>query len=340
MSTTEQRAEQLNNLHREPVAGIMDKAVCVKVELRRPGTVRKVGMQVNVSDEQQTLIEGTDEKTTSVPLINKQVKTDATMLRVSKYIMNAPEMEAIQRHDAQIRRFMMTKALPSIFQSGVYLVPNDSVGEVDLVLKNFAESRQTLVNDFMTALPRIKAESKERLNDLSGERDFLSDEKMSSAFSMKFDYISYGVNEKLKQISADLFDREVEKSRARFAEAEEQIKIGLRVAMSELVNHAVERLTGNNEDGKRKTFKKSMLTTMTEFLDNFGTRNIVNDDDLKLLVDQAKQLLDGVDPESLRKNEAVRDNIANGFNQVKAVLDTMMENQSVRMIRMDDEEVA
>jgi hypothetical protein len=339
VSTTEvnaaDRLNQLRNLDRQPRAGIMEEAVCVKVELRRPGTMKKVAKQVNVADKQASLID--EEKTRSVPLINADVQTDLEMLKVSKKVIDAPEMEAIQKLDTQIRRFLMTRALPSIFQAGVYLIPDNLVPEVDMVLQNFSNTRKGLVQELITALPRIKSDSKERLCDLSEDNDVLVEEKMAAAFSMKFEYISYGVNEKLRKINADLFEREKVKSEERFREAEDQIKLALRIAMADLTAHMVDRLTGG-QDGKRKVFKKTMLTTMNEFLENFNSRNIVKDKDLEGLVDKAKQLLAGVDPETLRENEGLRDGVLHGFEQVKTQLDTMLENAPVRMMRLADED--
>jgi len=342
MSTTptgvEERLEQLQNLGRKERAGIMDQAVCVRVELRRPGTTRKVRKQVNIPDAQHTLIPG-DEKMRAVSLINSEITTDLELLRVSKEVMDAPEMTAIQKHDNGIRRFMMTKALPSIFQAGVYLIPDALISEIDHVLQNFQNTRAELVTALMAALPRIREDSKKRLDNLAEDTDILSDEKMRAAFSMRFEYISYGVNEKLKKINHDLFEREREKSEIRFAEAEEQIKNGLRAALSGLIDHAVGRFTGS-ADGKRKMFRKDTLDSLKEFMDNFSSRNICNDEELAALVKQAQNICDGVDVKDIRDNEAVRDNMQRGFEEVKTQLDTMLVNAPVRMIIMDDEEGA
>ena len=51
--------------------------------------------------------------------------------------------------------------------------------------------------------------------------------------------------------------------------------------------------------GKTKVLKSSMFNKMMEFLDDFGTKNIFDDDTLTQLTEQAKSAIGGVSPYGL-----------------------------------------
>ena len=120
-----------------------------------------------------------------------------------------------------------------------------------------------------------------------------------------------------------------------FRNATDEIMLAHRVAMSELTNHLIDRLTGTG-DGKVKTFKKSMIEKFNEFLDGFAARNIAEDGELDKLVKKAKQLLEGVEPEKLREDASIQEKLKSGFEDVKKSLDSMLENKG-RKFRIDTE---
>lgn len=347
MSTTvtQEHIGQIRDARTRSKAGIMDKAMCVRVQFKKPGRIRKVATQAQVltadpsNGAQGALIDSApvQEKTNAVPLINEQVKTDLTLIRVSKYIMEAEEVQAVAQLDHRIVKYLQTKALPSIFQWGVYLVPDELIGEVDLVLGNFLESRKTLVAAAVAAYPRIIQDAEQRLGDMFDLTNYLSPEQFEKAYDFRWDYMSYGVEERLKLISKQTYDREVEKSKERFAEAENEIKFALREAMSELINHAVERLTPD-ENGKAKMLAKGRYTALTEFLDTFKNRNICEDQELERLVKQAHDLISGQSREDLTKNEGLHGAVLHGFNDVKTALDAMLVDRPKRKMRFDVEE--
>ncbi len=344
MTTTQERLEQLRDLSHQPVAGIMDNAVCVKVKLRKPGTHRKVEHQVQVVVEAPTdqavlpTMTPAPEGMAAVPLINPQVKTDLTKVGASKKIMDAPEIDAINKLDGRIKKFLHSRALPSIFEEGVWLIPLSSVPEIDVILTNYVASRETLVQAAYEALGRIKDDDREALGDLYDESNYLIGEEFLEAFSMEFRYVSYGVSEKLAGISSEVYHRELSKTQEKFSNARDEIGAFLAEAMSELINHAVEKLTPDPETGKAKMMAKGRFEAMTEFLDTFGTRNIGNYTELAELVKRAKDVMSGVNREDMAKNEGLRDAILAGFTEVKTQLDGMIVDRPSRVMRFETED--
>ena len=84
-------------------------------------------------------------------------------------------------------------------------------------------------------------------------------------------------------------------------ETRELATVALREEFAGIVRHMVERLSGE-EDGKPKKFKNSMMEKMGEFLDSFGDRNLFADDKLAELVDQARDVVNGLSTDELRQD--------------------------------------
>src|SRR5688572_27965935 len=95
-TTIEDRQQQIADLNSKPKAGLMDRALCVQVNIRKPGKVKKVRTQVQVKRQPaasepavEVLFEGApteDTGTEAVSRINERVHTDLTKLRISKYV--------------------------------------------------------------------------------------------------------------------------------------------------------------------------------------------------------------------------------------------------------------
>jgi hypothetical protein len=75
---------------------------------------------------------------------------------------------------------------------------------------------------------------------------------------------------------------------------------------------------------KKKVFKDSFVPNIQEFIDTFGVRNLTNDAELGVLVEQARNIIAGVDNQALRDDEGLREKVNRQFEQVRAQLDTMI----------------
>ncbi|MBI4472201.1 MAG: hypothetical protein HY646_06000 [Acidobacteria bacterium] len=348
MSTIEQTQAEFEQLASKLKAGLMERAICIQVTLRRPGKSKKVASNVHVAERLEAeglegvLFEGaplSDGATQIVPVVNPAVHTDITQLRISKLVLDCPELKEIEQYDGRIRRYMQTKALPSMFSAGAYLTAIADVPEVVHILRNYETGRKPLVATFLACYEAIKAAQKAKLGDLYDERDYPPVEVVARAFSMSFHLVSYGVPEKVKEISKELYAVEERKAMERCIAASEEIQAALRVSFAELVNSAVAKLTGS-EDGKKKSFNPKKLSKLRDFVGTFKNRNVSDDAEMEQLVTKAQALLDGVDPETLKSDQDYRDRLRQGFEEVKATLDSMVEVTSERKFRLDlDEEV-
>lgn len=290
-------------------SGILSKAVCLNLELHKPGNSKKVR-----NSEAQ---------------LDVDERPDNSMYRVSKSLLDSREYKQITRHDNETRLWLYSRALPGPFRAGTYLIPHDLVLAVDAHLRVAQQKRETLIAEFIAAYPTLKAEASDKLGSLFNEADYQAVEHLETEFGMRWSYFTFGTPDKLRGISAELFAREQEKAAATWKEATEEVRQALRAGFGQLVEHMVDRLSG---DGK--VFRNTLVENFAEFMETFEARNITNDEELQKLVKQSRELLKGITPDELRKQEALKSTIANGMAQINGKLDTMIINRPKRKLEV------
>ena len=305
--------QDVNSAPPVPDGNITDKTVCISLSFGAVGNSRKVS-------------------TSQV-----EVDTDKTMLRVTKTLLDSNELAAIGKLDSETRAAIVAIALPSFFRSGVYLVPIPAIEMIEGILESAKAKRSILVEAFLKAYKARKGEAETRLKTLYNPADYPSINRVRAAFTFDWSWVSFSTPGKLKEISSDFFKAEQEKAASKWAQATDEITLLLRQQMKDLVDHMLERLEPG-DDGKPKRFHGTTVTHIKTFLDSFDIRNVTDDAQLAMIVKSAKQLLSGVDVQSLRDNEAARSNTAAGFKLVKDCLDNLVVEAGSRKIILDDEE--
>lgn len=282
-----------------------DKSVLLVVEFRKLGNTRKVNMsQVDVN-------------------------ADKSMLHMNKNLLASPEYDAIKTHDGKTRQWLYSRALPSLFKEGVYRVPNTMVVDVDEYLSARSAERRELVELFRRSyVLRVNA-AKEKLNGLFNPRDYYSPDEAARRFDLTWRYVTFDTPNALKNLKDGLFEREREKIVKMVEEANEEIRNVLRLQLSELVKRMITQLTPKS-DGKRKKIYDSLTGNLEDFLSTFNARNIADDVELQALVEKARNVVKGVDPDLLRNEDFVRITVKDGFDQINKQLDQMIVDKPAR----------
>jgi hypothetical protein len=294
-----------------PNVSVMDKTVCISITFGCLGNTRKVS-------------------TSQV-----EVDADKDFIHVSKSLIESKELGAIKSHDGHTMSWLKTIRLPSLFRTGVYLIPIPAIERVQAFLTNSQSKRTELVQAFLAVYEAQKADAEERLKGLYNPADYPSLARVEATFTFEWAWVSFATPGRLKEISADFFKAEQDKAAKQWTAATEEITLLLRSTASELVDHLVEVLTPG-EDGKPKRFHATTVTKLNEFLENFSIRNVTDDKVLASIVDSAQKLLNGVDVKDLRENEAVRDGVHKSFELVKTCLDSLVTEGGSRKIQFED----
>ena len=295
-----------------PDINITDKTICISLEFGRIGNSKKVS-------------------TAEI-----EVNADSELIAVSKKLLKSKELAAIVKHDAETAEWVKNRSVPSMFRRGVYLVKLEAVEQIENYLQERSPQRDDLIQAFLEVYDAQKGEAEQHLRDVYDPTDYPPRGVVASRFAFEWSWIAFNTPTKLKEISTGFWEMEKAKAAAKFENATENAKLLLRVQMKELVDHLVERMTPG-EDGKRRIFKSTTLSNITEFLDTFSLRNITSDSEMEYLVTQAKSLLNGVDPETLRKSDVDAECLATGFGTVKKFLDDMVTTAGSRKITFDQE---
>lgn len=265
-----------------------------------------------------------------------EVDADKDWILVSKQLLDCEEYEAIRHLDGEVMRWLGTRALPSLLKRGIYLLPLAYVEETNERLEDFHQQRQQLVEKLVKVYRAAVKEAQTRLRDVFDASDYPSEVHLRRAYKLQWQYISFNTPASLQQVSRELYEQEKAKAKAHWVEARETITQMLRAHMLEMTNHLVEKLTPE-KDGKKKIFRDSAVEKFNDFLATFEVRNVADDAQLSEIVKKAKTLLKGVAAQNLRTEEALRDQVQDGFRKIKAQLSGMVTKQPRRAIQLDDE---
>lgn len=294
---------------------ITESTVCINISFGRMGNTRKLQpSQISVGDAENP--------------------TDKRLVKAQKQLFESKEYAAIGTFDGETKRYLQSICLPSPFREGIYLVSMKAVEKIKEYLEGREAKRPELVEAFIAVYEKCKADAETRLGSVFNAADYPMIGQVRKSFYMEWNFVSFATPGKLKEISKGFFEAEQAKASAKWAEATDEVRLLLRASLKELVDHMLERLTPG-EDGKAKIIRGSTVTGLIEFLNNFELRDVTNDAQLNTLITSCKQLMSGVDVESIRKNEAVRDGMAAGFKLIQSHLDGMVE-EAGRAIEFED----
>jgi len=73
-----------------------------------------------------------------------------------------------------------------------------------------------------------------------------------------------------------------------------------------------------------------------EFLETFSKKDVANDEQLRVLVEETRSLLNGQEISKLRKDQGLREVVQERMQSVKVVLDTLVVDAPARQIVLRD----
>ena len=296
--------------------GLLSKAVIVSFKTGRFGNTKRVG-----KGEVEITVNGD--------------KLDQDALKTNKELLDSKELQAIGSFDAKTRVKLLTYCLPSYVDDGYYFLPISLIETVNDYLARRQTERAYLVNDFLAIYPAKRDNARLRLGPLFRSTDYPSEDDVRRTFTWTVRYISFSVPSSLSEISADLFREETRRQEEMWESAAREVEAGLTEALAGLVEHAIGKLSFQ-VNGKPQVFRDSMVENFNEFLNLFDRRNLTSNASLTALAGQARQLMAGVDPSTLRNNLGARERIREGFVGIQQTMDSMLVDRPVRVIDLDD----
>ena len=259
----------------------------------------------------------------------KRVGKNSDWLRGSKDLINPDLLGPVRKIASQARNEIRKHALPFPINS-VYLVSKEALTGIDEKLQQYKKEFWDKVHDFELLFEMAKEEARGYLGDLYNEADYPMDILRKFHFDWRF--LILEVPGKSTVLPPEIYEREKEKFQTLMEETRELAISALREEFGQIVHRLAEKL--DKDSAQPKIIKSAMFSRLRDFLDDFGARNIFEDEVLAELSQQARALIDGVSPAGIKRNDVMRQKIKNEMNDLKSAIDAAMEDMPRRKIRM------
>ena len=214
-------------------------------------------------------------------------------------------------------------------EPGIRLIRQDDVPVFDVQLTSLRAELEEAVAALDAHYGELRAAARERLGRLYNPADY--PDSLVGLFKVEHDFPSVEAPAYLRELSPELFRQEQARVTARFEEAVRLAEEAFLAEFAKLVGHLTDRLSGG-EDGKPKVFRDSAVENMSEFFARFRSLNVRSNAELDALVEQAQRVVRGVEPQQLRDNATLRQQVAAQLSGVQATLDGLLVDRPRRRI--------
>ena len=255
---------------------------------------------------------------------------DDDCLSASKRLLNVkhPTFKAVSAVKNRIVSYWKGVSLP-FPESGVRLIRHDRVETFNTQMEDFREELSEAVEQLDEHYAELRDAARERLGSLYDASDY--PESLRGLFAVTWDHVNTEPPPYLQQLNPELYQQEAQRVAARFDEAVQLAEAAFMEELHKLVTHLSERLSGQ-QDGKPKVFRDSAVENLTEFFSRFRQLNIRSSEQLDELVGQCQDVVQGVEPQSLRDNQVLRQTVVQELGDVQGVLDGLLVDRPRRNI--------
>jgi hypothetical protein len=130
-----------------------------------------------------------------------------------------------------------------------------------------------------------------------------------------------------------VYEEERRRVAARFEEAVRLAEQAFATEFSRLLTHLSARLA-DGANGQRRVFRDSVVGNLSEFFARFAQLNVRSSPELDALVEQARQLVQGVSPQRLRDSDSLRQQVAADMARVRQQVEGLIvEAPRRRLVR-------
>lgn len=214
-------------------------------------------------------------------------------------------------------------------EPGIRLIRQDDVPTFDVQLTSIRAELNDAVEQLDAGYDELRSAARQRLGRLFNAADY--PDSLVGLFKVEHDFPSVEPPDYLRELSPELYRQEQTRVQERFAEAVRLTEEAFTAEFAKVVAHLTERLSGT-DDGKPKVFRDTAIENLAEFFQRFRALNVGSSEQLDELVEQAQRIVRGVEPQQLRDNVALRQQVASQLSGVQATLDGLMVDRPRRRI--------
>jgi hypothetical protein len=255
---------------------------------------------------------------------------DRELLSASKLILDTknPAYRGVAAVRSEASTYWRTVTLP-FPEAGIRLLPQNSLGMFASTMQTYRDRLQESARELASQYDQIKSEAERRLGTLFNASDYPT--TLDGLFDLEVTYPAIEPPQYLVSLHPAVYQQEQARVRERFESAVELAEQAFATEPQRLTAHLAERLTGLH-DGQPKVFRDSAVENLREFFERFRRLNIRSSPELDMLVEEAQQVITGIEPQQLRDSVRLRQMVARDFEQIQASVGEMLVDRPRRNI--------
>ena len=239
--------------------------------------------------------------------------------RVNKHLLaGRSELDVIQQLVGRARTYVYDNTLPWS-DSGLRLLPTVNFEKFATKMNEFEDEFMDTVKKFVDVYPTLITAQAMALGDMFKRDDFPTQNELLTKFAFRVNYLPVPTSGDFRidvgnAATAELRERLERVTTERVDSAMADIRMRLRDHLKRMSD----RLTTDYVAGEAKPrrFHDTLVEGALELCDLTKALNVVNDANLEQTRAHLEQVLTGVTPTELRKNEAVRQDVKKNVDSI------------------------
>ena len=239
--------------------------------------------------------------------------------RVNKHLLaGRTELEVIQQAVGRARQYVYDKTSPWS-DSGLRLLPNTSFMSFTEKLDDFEHEFTAIVKSFVAIYPSLITAQAMALGDMFRRDDYPSANEIMTKFSFRVNYMPVPTSGDFRVDVGNAAQAELKAKLDKLTQERiDHAMADVRERLGSHLKRMSDRLTTDYVQGEAKPrrFHDTLVEGALELCDLTKALNIVNDTALETARRDLEQVLVGVTPTELRKNEAVRQDVKKNVDAI------------------------
>jgi hypothetical protein len=256
-------------------------------------------------------------------------KADPEYIKGMKRLISKEWLDPMSKKAGEVRNAMRALALPFPLDGFIFIPKRLVSAANEFLIRSKAEFNEIL-DQKIPSYDAWRAQAMASLKRYGHEDDYPID--LRSKFKFTWRFLSLDTADP-SVLDPQTYAEEERKFRETMEQARDEAVTALRVQLRDLIHHAVERLTPA-PDGKKKIFRDTLIENFTDFFETVTARNIFGDTELERIGAMAKAVINGTDPEDLRKNDYLALKIKSDLEPIMAEIDKAVIEAPTRRIRL------
>jgi len=259
------------------------------------------------------------DKTTTDEVVATKHAAARDAARVNVHLLaGRTELEVIQQAVGRARQYVYDKTSPWS-DSGLRLLPNISFMAFTEKLDDFEHEFTALVKSFVTIYPTLITAQAMALGDMFKRDAYPTANEIMTKFSFRVNYMPVPTSGDFRVDVGNAAQAELKAKLDKLTQERiDNAMSDVRERLSAHLKRMSDRLTTDYVQGEAKPrrFHDTLVEGALELCDLTKALNIVNDPALETARRDLEQVLVGVTPTELRKNEAVRQDVKKNVDAI------------------------